>query len=193
MNYFSAFFDFLVKTLDKAQWGRFVFFLLIFVLLLNYSESRTNFLYFSSIEQKIAILERLNQLSETGIKDPVLKKIHQELSIALLETEVQQMETINLQLTALKFLSGSLLGIMFIIWAFAAKKRWDERQKAIKGAFSVAVVFGIIGLILPVVPINLTLSLVANSILLTLAQFALLILIGENKPNEPSNKNASAA
>lgn len=180
----DAFFTFLFESLQKGKWGRSVFVLMVLFLVLNHIESHTKFIYITSIKYQLSLLSDLNQLDKEGISDPVLKKGYKNISAKLIEMEVYPMEVPISSLVIYKFVSGSILGISFIIWSFRARKNKREKQQALRGALSLTFVFGFIGILFPIWFNNIILSLVFNSLILIAFQFSFLLFISKDEPTK---------
>lgn len=133
-----------------------LFIISFMVLVLVYGERMTNYLYFWRIEKRILLLKELQALDQSGIaNNGQLSSIYNDL-VAELATYKVYNPSFTLRFGSnqiWKFVTGTSVGLIMIIIGFAINIHDGNMppKKPVIGMAIWAIVFGIIGLVLPTI------------------------------------------
>lgn len=163
---------------------------------------RFKFVYLIALQLRVNIL---GDLSEIAQKDDVLRKelipLYEGILHDLSKGRVSSMEIFNPSILVTyiqsfllnpllwKFVSGAGLGIILILWTMFANRKRKERIEAFRGATLITLIFGVIGLLVPIFfpSMGLALNILINFVILLFLQLFILLWIGRNRLSPARN------
>jgi len=126
-------------------------FAIIFFGLYVFDES-TGYTYYTRLERKLAVLERLHALEDKGIKNsPDLLTLHRSLVQELHGYHPTHFEVRDIGEGAIKFFSGSIVPFILLIWGLVEmlRKRNQASSSLFGGALALTLLLGVPALLIP--------------------------------------------
>jgi hypothetical protein len=140
----------------RRRWVAVLFLVFLFLSALLAYDYRTGYSYYASLEKKVNLLKELQSLEKEGISsNPRLKQVYEE---TIEEVTRRKISPVAMSLfpfsdseTFWKGVSGASLGTVILVLALLGGVPNEQRQSVILGAGSIAVLFGLIGAVVPTI------------------------------------------
>jgi hypothetical protein len=163
---------------EKTGWARILLILMIIWLNILVIENLTGFVFFESLNNKIALLKELNSLENAGIQQHShLIGLYNAITTEITSYRVErngwllQFSTIN-QFTLWKGISGSVIWLVMLVVTFFTSSKLEQLKLAVKVYGVLALFSAFIGLLIP----NLNPPL-ANFIILPVIEIAIIAVV----------------